>query len=179
MHSILNYYMSILQGEKIQTILKAANVNVESYWPGLFAKALEGINVKELITNIGSGVGAAPAGAGMAYTFFIDKLFVSFNHKCMCVSFKFVVKYSKKLVALNKYFLIYNCTFIRNRYERKLFKFNTKNLQRFTLASSSTDLDLLNVLARSAKEVKEIENKLSDCITKNIIMSFVSKHKKL
>ncbi|XP_032672910.1 60S acidic ribosomal protein P1 isoform X1 [Odontomachus brunneus] len=51
-------------GEKIQTILKAANVNVESYWPGLFAKALEGVNVKELITNIGSGVGAAPAGAG-------------------------------------------------------------------------------------------------------------------
>ncbi|XP_012225420.1 large ribosomal subunit protein P1 [Linepithema humile] len=51
-------------GEKIQTVLKAANVNVESYWPGLFAKALEGVNVKELITNIGSGVGAAPAGAG-------------------------------------------------------------------------------------------------------------------
>ncbi|XP_029177162.1 60S acidic ribosomal protein P1 [Nylanderia fulva] len=51
-------------GEKIQTILKAANVNVDSYWPGLFAKALEGVNVKELITNIGSGVGAAPAGAG-------------------------------------------------------------------------------------------------------------------
>ncbi|TGZ57463.1 ribosomal protein LP1 [Temnothorax americanus] len=53
-------------GEKIQTILKAANVNVESYWPGLFAKALEGVNVKELITNIGSGVGAAPAGAAPA-----------------------------------------------------------------------------------------------------------------
>lgn len=28
----------------------------------MFAKALEGVNVKELITNIGSGVGAAPAG---------------------------------------------------------------------------------------------------------------------
>ncbi|XP_015180710.1 PREDICTED: 60S acidic ribosomal protein P1 [Polistes dominula] len=53
-------------GEKIQTILKAANVDVESYWPGLFAKALEGINVKDLITRIGSGVGAAPAGAGVA-----------------------------------------------------------------------------------------------------------------
>uniref|UniRef100_A0A0V0G4T8 Large ribosomal subunit protein P1 n=1 Tax=Triatoma dimidiata TaxID=72491 RepID=A0A0V0G4T8_TRIDM len=52
-------------GEKIQTILKAASVDVEPYWPGLFAKALEGINVKELITNIGSGVGAAPA-AGSA-----------------------------------------------------------------------------------------------------------------
>ncbi|XP_033224920.1 60S acidic ribosomal protein P1-like isoform X2 [Belonocnema kinseyi] len=48
-------------GEKIQTILKAANVDIEPYWPGLFAKALEGVNVKELITNIGSGVGAAPA----------------------------------------------------------------------------------------------------------------------
>ncbi|CAK9801633.1 60S acidic ribosomal protein P1 [Anthophora quadrimaculata] len=50
-------------GEKIQTILKAANVDVESYWPGLFAKALEGVNIKELITNIGSGVGSAPAAA--------------------------------------------------------------------------------------------------------------------
>lgn len=56
--------MFITQGEKIQTILKAANVDVESYWPGLFAKALEGVNVKELLTKIGSGVGSAPA-AGM------------------------------------------------------------------------------------------------------------------
>lgn len=42
--------------------MKAANVDVEPYWPGLFAKALEGVNVRDLITNIGSGVGAAPAG---------------------------------------------------------------------------------------------------------------------
>ena len=35
-----------IMGEKIQTILKAASVDVEPYWPGLFAKALEGINVK-------------------------------------------------------------------------------------------------------------------------------------
>ncbi|KAL5279841.1 RPLP1 family protein [Megaselia abdita] len=53
-------------GEKISTILKAANVDVEPYWPGLFAKALEGVNVKDLITNIGSGVGAAPAGGAPA-----------------------------------------------------------------------------------------------------------------
>lgn len=55
--------------EKISTILKAANVDVEPYWPGLFAKALEGINVKDLITNIGSGVGSgggAPAAGGAA-----------------------------------------------------------------------------------------------------------------
>ncbi|CAG9576138.1 unnamed protein product [Danaus chrysippus] len=53
-------------GEKISTILKAANVDIEPYWPGLFAKALEGVNVRDLITNIGSGVGAAPAGGAPA-----------------------------------------------------------------------------------------------------------------
>merc|ERR1711883_28162 len=50
-----------ITGEKLQTILKAAGVDVEPYWPGLFAKALESCNVKDLITNVGSGVGAAPA----------------------------------------------------------------------------------------------------------------------
>ncbi|KAM3958269.1 large ribosomal subunit protein P1-like [Aphomia sociella] len=53
-------------GEKISTILKAAAVDVEPYWPGLFAKALEGVNVRDLITNIGSGVGAAPAAGATA-----------------------------------------------------------------------------------------------------------------
>ncbi|KAK7789415.1 hypothetical protein R5R35_010273 [Gryllus longicercus] len=49
-------------GEKIQTILKAAGVDVEPYWPGLFAKALEGISVKDLITNVGSGIGVGGGG---------------------------------------------------------------------------------------------------------------------
>ncbi|VDH95299.1 large ribosomal subunit protein P1-like [Mytilus galloprovincialis] len=52
--------------EKLKTILKASNVSVEPYWPGLFSKALESVNVKELITNISSGVGAAPAGGAPA-----------------------------------------------------------------------------------------------------------------
>lgn len=55
-----------MQGEKISTILKAANVEVEPYWPGLFAKALEGVNPKDLITNIGSGVGSAGAAPAAA-----------------------------------------------------------------------------------------------------------------
>lgn len=55
-----------LQSEKISTILKAANVDVEPYWPGLFAKALEGVNVKDLITNVGSGAGAAAPAAAAA-----------------------------------------------------------------------------------------------------------------
>ena len=55
-----------LQGEKIQTILKTAKVDVEPYWPGLFAKALEGVNVKDLLSNVGSGVGAAGAAPAAA-----------------------------------------------------------------------------------------------------------------
>merc|ERR1711910_279030 len=55
-----------ITGEKLQTILKAAGVDVEPYWPGLFAKALESCTVKDLITNVGSGVGAAPAAGGAA-----------------------------------------------------------------------------------------------------------------
>ncbi|OTF82821.1 60S acidic ribosomal protein P1-like protein [Euroglyphus maynei] len=50
-----------ITAEKIQTILKTANVEVEPFWPGLFAKALENIDVKGLITNVGSGVGSGPA----------------------------------------------------------------------------------------------------------------------
>lgn len=44
---------------------------MESYWPGLFAKALEGVNIKELITNIGSGVGKAPAAGILTFNFLL------------------------------------------------------------------------------------------------------------
>jgi len=50
--------------EKLQTILKAANVDVEPYWPGLFSKALEGLDLKQLISNVGSGVGSAGPAVG-------------------------------------------------------------------------------------------------------------------
>lgn len=67
-----------MQAEKLQTILKAAEVKVEPYWPGLFAKALEGLNIKSMITNVGSGVGAAPAGGA-------GKLQYLFAHVCSLV----------------------------------------------------------------------------------------------
>merc|ERR1712221_9604 len=50
--------------EKLTWVLKAADVDFEPYWPGLFAKALESVDLKGLITNVGSGVGAAPAAGG-------------------------------------------------------------------------------------------------------------------
>merc|ERR1711956_208581 len=50
--------------EKISPILKAANVTVEPFWPGLFSKCLESVAIKDLVSNVGSGVGAAPAGGG-------------------------------------------------------------------------------------------------------------------
>ncbi|XP_057799882.1 60S acidic ribosomal protein P1-like [Salvia miltiorrhiza] len=58
-----------ITAEKISTLLKAANLSVESYWPSLFAKLCEKRNVEDLIVNVGAGGGggavavAAPAGA--------------------------------------------------------------------------------------------------------------------
>jgi len=66
-HLSKNMSSSLVTAEKISTILKAANVSVEPFWPGLFAKCLESVNIKDLVSNVGSGVGAAPAaGAGGA-----------------------------------------------------------------------------------------------------------------
>ncbi len=59
--------VAITGEKKILTVLKAAKVDVEPYWPGLFAKALEGVNIKDLLSNVGSGVGAAgPAAVALA-----------------------------------------------------------------------------------------------------------------
>ncbi|KAL8654343.1 MAG: hypothetical protein Q9226_003470 [Calogaya cf. arnoldii] len=53
--------------DKLQTLIKAANIDdVESIWTTLFAKALEGKNVKDMLLNVGSGGGAAAAPTGGA-----------------------------------------------------------------------------------------------------------------
>merc|ERR1711892_469869 len=63
---ILNDDDCEITGDKIATILKAAAVDVEPFWPSLFAGALKDVNVRELITSIGSGAGSSGAAAGGA-----------------------------------------------------------------------------------------------------------------
>jgi len=55
--------------DKIATILKAAGVSVEPYWPTLFAKALDGIDIGSLLGSLGSAasaVSAVPVSGGSA-----------------------------------------------------------------------------------------------------------------
>ncbi|KAF2229986.1 ribosomal protein 60S [Viridothelium virens] len=58
-----------ITSDKLQTLIKAAKIDdVEPIWCSLFAKALEGKDVKDLLLNVGSGGGAAaaPAAGGAA-----------------------------------------------------------------------------------------------------------------
>ncbi|KAF2745705.1 hypothetical protein M011DRAFT_446977 [Sporormia fimetaria CBS 119925] len=56
-----------ITADKLQTLIGAAKVEgVEPIWTSLFAKALEGKDVKDLLLNVGSGGGAAPAAGGAA-----------------------------------------------------------------------------------------------------------------
>ncbi|KAH6696987.1 60s acidic ribosomal protein-domain-containing protein [Plectosphaerella plurivora] len=53
-----------ITADKLQTLIKAAKVeDVEPIWTSLFAKALEGKDVKDLLSNVGSGGAAAAPGA--------------------------------------------------------------------------------------------------------------------
>lgn len=54
-----------ISADKIQALLKAAGVSdVEPIWTQIFAKALEGKDMKELLTSVGSGGGGGgPAAA--------------------------------------------------------------------------------------------------------------------
>ncbi|KAL3374021.1 hypothetical protein AABB24_005805 [Solanum stoloniferum] len=59
-----------ITAEKIATVVKVANISVESYWPSLFAKLFEKRDIEDLILTVGTGggpavaVAAAPVGGG-------------------------------------------------------------------------------------------------------------------
>ncbi|TPX51411.1 hypothetical protein SeMB42_g00453 [Synchytrium endobioticum] len=57
-----------ITSEKLASLIEAAGVEVESVWPVLFAKALKGKDVGEILSNVGAGgaavaIAAAPAAA--------------------------------------------------------------------------------------------------------------------
>ncbi|ODQ76941.1 hypothetical protein BABINDRAFT_163943 [Babjeviella inositovora NRRL Y-12698] len=54
-----------ISSEKLNTLVVAAGVEIESIWADLFAKALDGKNLKDYFFNIqaGSASGAAASGA--------------------------------------------------------------------------------------------------------------------
>lgn len=96
-----------ITAEKLQTILKTANVEIEPYWPTLFAKALEGVDIKGLITNISSGVGSgAPAAGGAAPaagTFQFESFDVPFElSRTLSNSFEFICKVRPEIVLNSK-----------------------------------------------------------------------------
>ncbi|OXG40935.1 60S acidic ribosomal protein P1 [Cryptococcus neoformans Bt120] len=59
-----------ITGDKIVTLTQAAKVEVEPIWATLLAKALDGKDIKDLLTNVGGGgapvAGAAPAAGAAA-----------------------------------------------------------------------------------------------------------------
>ena len=56
-----------MTAEAIKHIIDAAGVSdVEAFWPGFFAKTAAGIDIKGLLSSVGSGAGSAPAAAAPA-----------------------------------------------------------------------------------------------------------------
>ena len=53
-----------ITADKINDVVKAAGVNVEAYWPALFAKLFETKKIEDLITNVGQGGGGGGGGGG-------------------------------------------------------------------------------------------------------------------
>eukprot|EP00177_Eucheuma_denticulatum_P005228 GFKZ01009525.1.p1 GENE.GFKZ01009525.1~~GFKZ01009525.1.p1 ORF type:complete len:107 (+),score=33.00 GFKZ01009525.1:216-536(+) len=52
--------------DKIKSLTEAAGITVEPYWPAMFAKLLENVNMDDLINNIGAAPAAAAPAAGDA-----------------------------------------------------------------------------------------------------------------
>jgi large subunit ribosomal protein LP1 len=50
----------------LSKVIKASGNEVEPYWPALFAKALKGQKVEDLLSNIGNAGSAGPVAAATA-----------------------------------------------------------------------------------------------------------------
>lgn len=61
-------------------MITAAKVTVEPFWPGLFAKALQGRNIGDLISNVGSAPAAGAAAAPAAGEIVLENFQTSKSH---------------------------------------------------------------------------------------------------
>lgn len=52
-----------ITADKLKKLIEASGNKVESFWPGLFAKALQGRNINDLLSG---GAAPAPAAGGAA-----------------------------------------------------------------------------------------------------------------
>ena len=52
-----------ITADKINTLVKAAGVKCESYWPKMFAKAISGTSLSNFFNFGGSAASSAPSGA--------------------------------------------------------------------------------------------------------------------
>merc|ERR1712096_518072 len=55
-----------IDADKLSKVIKASGNDVESYWPGLFAKALQGQDIGSLLTAVSAGPAAGGAVAAPA-----------------------------------------------------------------------------------------------------------------
>eukprot|EP00878_Enallax_costatus_P009606 GHUV01010037.1.p2 GENE.GHUV01010037.1~~GHUV01010037.1.p2 ORF type:complete len:110 (+),score=49.36 GHUV01010037.1:47-376(+) len=55
-----------ITADNINSIVKAAGITVEPYWPSLFVKLFAKKSIEDLICNVGAGGGGAPAAAAPA-----------------------------------------------------------------------------------------------------------------
>ena len=55
-----------MQADKLSQVIKASGNTVESYWPSMFAKAIQGQNIEELLTSIATAGPAVALGAAAA-----------------------------------------------------------------------------------------------------------------
>merc|ERR1712146_575557 len=55
-----------ISADNIKALVTAAGVDIETYWPPMFAKALEGKDINELLTTVSGGGGGAAGPAAAA-----------------------------------------------------------------------------------------------------------------
>ena len=55
-----------ISAEKLLTLTSAANLHIEGIWADIYAKAMEGQDLKELLVNFSAGAAPAAAVAGGA-----------------------------------------------------------------------------------------------------------------